>query len=239
MRAEPIRSMLDAQAVAGWWVKPGPGYSPKYTGTVWELIFLGQLGADPDDPRIDRACDYVLCHTQAASGGFGASGAKEDAQPPPSRVLHCLNGNLIRALIGFGRWGDPRLSASVDWAARAITGEGADRYYESGTSGPRSRAPRTTATRVPGEPSRSSSASPGSRSTNAAVSSAEPSTRELSSCCHAIPPLPTTPRRHGTSSRPAPGSSLGFPLGMSPTCSRTSRFSPSSAMPATRALPVP
>jgi len=136
MHAEPIRSMLDAQAVEGWWVKPGAGYSPKYTGTVWELIFLDQLGADPDDPRIHRACDYVLCHTQAISGGFGASGARDDATPPPSRVFHCLNGNLIRALIGFGCWGDPRLSASVDWAARAITGEGADRYYESGTSGP-------------------------------------------------------------------------------------------------------
>jgi hypothetical protein len=135
-RAEPIRSILDAQDAAGWWVKPGAGYAPKYTGTVWELIFLDQLGADPTDPRIRRACEYVLRHTQATSGGFGASGANDDAQPSPSRVLHCLNGNLVRALIGFGLWGDPRLNASVDWAARAITGDGADRYYQSGTSGP-------------------------------------------------------------------------------------------------------
>jgi hypothetical protein len=135
MRAEPIRSILDAQAAEGWWIKPGAGYGPKYTGTVWELVFLDQLGADPADARIRRACDYVLCHTQASSGGFGASGA-DGAPPPPSRVIHCLNGNLIRALIGFGCWGDPRLRASVDWAARAITGDDADRYYRSGTSGP-------------------------------------------------------------------------------------------------------
>ena len=51
-------------------------------------------------------------------------------------MLHCLNGNLARALIGLGRWGDPRLRAAVDWAARAITGEGAPTYYRSGTGGP-------------------------------------------------------------------------------------------------------
>ena len=136
MRCEPIRSILEAQDPAGWWVKPGGGYAPKYTGTVWELTFLDQLGADAGDSRIQRACDYVLAHALTASGGFGASGDKNDRPPPPSRVIHCLNGNLTRALIGFGRIDDARLQAAVDWAARAITGEGADRYYASGTSGP-------------------------------------------------------------------------------------------------------
>ena len=136
MRTEPIRSILDAQDPEGWWVKPGAGYAPKYTGTVWSVIFLDQLGADPADPRIQRACDYVLCHTSAASGGFGCAAVTGGGAPPPSRVLHCLNGNLVRALIGLGRWGDPRLRTAVDWAARAITGEGAPTYYRSGTGGP-------------------------------------------------------------------------------------------------------
>jgi hypothetical protein len=43
----PIRSILAAQHPAGWWAKPGPGYGPRYRGTVWQLIFLDQLGADP------------------------------------------------------------------------------------------------------------------------------------------------------------------------------------------------
>jgi hypothetical protein len=51
-------------------------------------------------------------------------------------VIHCLNGNLLRALIGFGRLDDPRVQAAIDWAARAITGQGVDRWYASGTSGP-------------------------------------------------------------------------------------------------------
>ena len=49
MTVDPIAGILEAQDERGWWVKPGPGYSPKYTGTVWNLIFLAQLGADPAD----------------------------------------------------------------------------------------------------------------------------------------------------------------------------------------------
>ena len=136
MRSEPMRSILEAQHPEGWWVKPGGGYSPKYTGTVWELIFLDQLGADADDFRIQRACDYVLEHALTTSGGFGASGAKRDGPLPPSRVIHCLNGNLMRALLGFDRIDDVRVQAAIDWAARAITGNGVECYYASGTSGP-------------------------------------------------------------------------------------------------------
>ena len=55
IRADPIRSILEAQDPAGWWAKPGGGYAPKYTGTVWQLIFLDQLGADPADGRVQRS----------------------------------------------------------------------------------------------------------------------------------------------------------------------------------------
>lgn len=136
MHAEPIRSILAAQDPAGWWVKPGPGYSPKYRGTVWQVIFLDQLGADGTHPRVARACDYVLTWTVTPSGGFGSAGTAAEAGPPSSRVIHCLNGNLVRALIGLGCLDDERVQGAVGWAARAITGEEAVRWYASGTSGP-------------------------------------------------------------------------------------------------------
>jgi hypothetical protein len=136
MRADPIRAILNAQDPAGWWDRPGPGYTPKYTGTVWQVIFLDQLGADPADARVRRACEYVLRWCPTSSGGFGASLDPREAAPPPSSVAHCLNGNLVRALIGFGWIDDPGLQAAVDWAARAITGDGMQRWYRSGTCGP-------------------------------------------------------------------------------------------------------
>ena len=135
MASDPITAILAAQASDGHWEKPGPGYATKYGGTVWQVIFLDQLGADPADDRIGRACDYVLANTVAVNGGFGASGAYA-GPPPPSHVLHCLTGNLLRALIGFGRLDDPRVARAVDWEVGAITGDGVERWYASGTSGP-------------------------------------------------------------------------------------------------------
>lgn len=133
---DPIRSILAAQDEAGWWVKPGPGYGPKYQGTVWNLIFLDQLGADPDNERVQKAVDYILRMCPTLTGGFGCSGSHIERTPPPSAFIHCLNGNLLRAAIDFGRLDHPAVKAATEWAARTITGEGVDRWYKSGTSGP-------------------------------------------------------------------------------------------------------
>jgi len=129
MRVPPISSILDGQEAPGYWVKPGPGYGPKYTGTVWSLMFLDQMGGDPRDRRVRRACRYVLEHTQAPNGGFGWSNSD-------GGVVHCLNGNILRALIDFGLLDDPSVRASVDWQARSITGERFDGYYRWATAGP-------------------------------------------------------------------------------------------------------
>jgi hypothetical protein len=129
MRTDPIAATLAAQHPDGYWVKPGPGYGPKYTGTVWSLMFLDQLGADARERRIQRACGYVLEHTQAPNGGFGWNGTN-------STVVHCLHGNLLGALIGFGWSDDERVRSAVDWQARAITGEGVDTWHRWTTAGP-------------------------------------------------------------------------------------------------------
>jgi hypothetical protein len=126
MLSDPIASILAAQDPEGWWVKPGRGYGPKYTGTVWNLIFLDQMGASGADSGIQSACEYVLSHSQAPNGGFSATGARDRAAP--SGAIHCLNGNLLRALIGFGWLEDERVQRSIDWQAAAITGEGVDRW---------------------------------------------------------------------------------------------------------------
>jgi len=134
MTVDPIAGILAAQDPEGFWVKPGPGYGPKYRSTVWSLVFLEQLGADPGHPQIRDAAEYLLAWTATATGGLGCSGGTR--VPPPSSVLHCLNGNLVRALIRFGFLDDPRVEAAIEWQARTITGEGVARWYASGTSGP-------------------------------------------------------------------------------------------------------
>ncbi len=137
MRTPPISTILEAQAPEGYWVKPGAGYATKYRGTVWQLIFLDQMGADKSHPGVRKACEYVLEHAQAGSGGFSASGvSSRPGHKPPSLVVHCLNGNLLHALLDFGLIDDERVQHAIDWQARSIIGEGDIRYYASGTSGP-------------------------------------------------------------------------------------------------------
>ncbi|MGZ3641050.1 MAG: nitrogen fixation protein NifH [Candidatus Limnocylindrales bacterium] len=135
MQADPIAAILAAQDEGGWWVKAGAGYGPKYTGTTWSLIFLDQLGADPADSGIQRGCAYLLDHAPTESGGLGMSGLV-DRRPPPSSVVHCLNVNLVRALVGFGWLDDRRVAATIEWQAHAITGIDPPRYHRSGTAGP-------------------------------------------------------------------------------------------------------
>jgi len=113
----PIATVLAAMQPAGYWVKPGPGYSPKYRSTVWAMILLGQLGASARaDERVARACGYVLNHALAADGQFTHNGA-------PGGTYDCLQGNLSNALLDLG-CSDPRLEKAMEWAARTVTGEG-------------------------------------------------------------------------------------------------------------------
>ncbi len=67
---------------------------------------------------------YVLSHSQAENGGFGASGVAGAGPPSSSRVIHCLTGNLLRALVGFGWLDDPRVIRAVEWQARVDHGRG-------------------------------------------------------------------------------------------------------------------
>jgi hypothetical protein len=133
--ADPIAAILAAQDPAGWWEKPGPGYASKYRGTAWQLTFLDQLGADPEEPRVRAAGAYVLAHSQARTGGFAVSGVASEKPPPPSLVVHCLTGNLLRALIGFGWLDDERVERAIDWQVATIAGEG-DAHWNALTPGP-------------------------------------------------------------------------------------------------------
>jgi hypothetical protein len=133
----PIADILAPMDEAGYWVEPGPGYYPKYRGSVWSIIALAQVGASREvDARIGRACDYLLDHALLPGGQFGIGGT-------PSTTVDCLQGNLCCALLALGC--DPgRLETAFDWMARTTTGEGlasaSDRHapvrYYAGKCGP-------------------------------------------------------------------------------------------------------
>lgn len=116
-RNGPIADILGEMDKTGYWVKPGPGYNPKYRSTVWSVILLAQLGAYvEEDNRIAQACNYLLDHALTEGGQFTISGA-------PSGTVDCLQGNLSWALLELG-CDDPRLEKAFEWMARTVTGEG-------------------------------------------------------------------------------------------------------------------
>ncbi len=149
VRAAPVKEILQAQDEEGWWSKPGPGYGPKYQGTLWSVTFLGQFAADGSNRQVRRAVEYVLDHTRAPEpyGGFTVNGA-------PTGLIHCLQGNLCSSLLELGWGDDPRLHEALNWLARSIVGERIQpavakgqrtqkaaagelpRYYRSGNCGP-------------------------------------------------------------------------------------------------------
>jgi len=77
------------------------GYLPKYKGTIWQLILFAELGADGDDERIKRTCEYVLKHCYHEDGLFTIVGF--DALAP------CFQGNMLWALSKLGYVEDDRV----------------------------------------------------------------------------------------------------------------------------------
>ncbi len=113
----PIAAILAEMHPDGYWVRPGPGYNPKYFSAVWSLTALAQLGASVNmDIRIARACACLLDASLASQGQFSINGR-------PSGTIDCLQGNLCAALIALG-CDDPRLDLACEWMARTVTGEG-------------------------------------------------------------------------------------------------------------------
>lgn len=131
MKSGPVPTILEAQEPNGYWVKEGSGYSPKYRATVWCLLILAELGADPQEPRVRGGCDYLLDHSLASNGAFSAY-----QKSTPSGAYHCLNGNMIFALQRLGFSDEPRVAAARDWLARSILGEQPVAYYASGVAAP-------------------------------------------------------------------------------------------------------
>ncbi|MFQ5854769.1 MAG: hypothetical protein ACE5LU_03880 [Anaerolineae bacterium] len=107
LEAKPATAILAAQWPAGYWVTPDRGYTPRYRATVWQIMFLAQLGA-PRSERIERACEFVWQHSRRGNGLFTPH------KRPRLDDLVNLNGNLLWALAQFGHAGDPRIREVLD-----------------------------------------------------------------------------------------------------------------------------
>jgi len=119
MRRGAVAKILAKQKAGGWWERPEQYYTAKYKGTVWQLILLAELGADGGDPRIRKACEFILETAQdAGSGGFSHQPRAKGGGGTPGTVIPCLTGNMVWSLIKLGFGDDPRMAKGIDWIVK-------------------------------------------------------------------------------------------------------------------------
>jgi hypothetical protein len=116
MQVGVVPKILSRQKEGGYWETAEDFYiRTKYNGTVWQLIILAELGADKDDTRIKKACEFILQWSQdRESGGFSYRGSGGNGGFH-SAVVPCLTGNMVWSLLRFGYFDDPRVRRGIDW----------------------------------------------------------------------------------------------------------------------------
>ncbi|MGE5236898.1 MAG: prenyltransferase/squalene oxidase repeat-containing protein [Acidobacteriota bacterium] len=107
--------ILAQQHPMGYWGSPG-AYGARWSGTAWQVIALAALGADPEDPRVDRAAATLLQLVQPTSGGFSPARGKIPAS--------CFTAEVCAALARFGFAHHPRLREAMAWLAEREGGHG-------------------------------------------------------------------------------------------------------------------
>lgn len=115
-----VPSILDKQNDDGTWGDdPRRFYTDKYQGTSWVLLVLAELGADPKDSRVRRACEFILDRSQdKESAGFSHMQSEKTGWGLASGVIPCLTSNMAYSLIKLGYAEDPRLVDALDWIVR-------------------------------------------------------------------------------------------------------------------------
>lgn len=119
MKTGIVPALLDKQNEAGYWGDIQKFYSDKYKGTVWQLIILAEMGADSNDKRVKRACEFILDNSQdIESFGFAMNRSSKTGGGRHSEVIPCLSGNMLWSLIKLGYLSDERIQRGIEWICK-------------------------------------------------------------------------------------------------------------------------
>jgi hypothetical protein len=98
----PTKKIL-AQRDRFW--KKGEYLYQKYRGGHWQVIFLGEFLAPRDCPGVEHGVEFILSSVKSFFGG-------------PWYGIHCLNSNVLRALVAMGFGREPQVREGLEHVAR-------------------------------------------------------------------------------------------------------------------------
>jgi len=104
-RYAPIDAILAAIREDGSWDTPGRDYQ-KYRGSLWQILFLGELHASGDCHRVQRGAAYAFSR-QLPDGSWSCMNGR------PAGSITCLTANVARSLARLGFERDERVVAAV------------------------------------------------------------------------------------------------------------------------------
>ncbi len=108
-------ALLAGQDPLGYWGSP-VAYGVRWSGSAWQLMAAAQLGADPEDPRVERAVEALLRVVQPRWGGFSPAHGKMPAA--------CFTAELCAVLARLGYAHHPRVREALAWLAERDGGRG-------------------------------------------------------------------------------------------------------------------
>jgi hypothetical protein len=114
METGPVPAILAKQTANGAWEGDSGFYTPKYKGVHWTMMLLDELAADGQDPRLQRAVDFMLAATQARMNEYIDNNFYG---------WSCLWGSIVRYAAHCGRAADPRLQPMIGYLVKDL-GEG-------------------------------------------------------------------------------------------------------------------
>jgi len=104
-RYAPIAAILDAMRDDGSWDVPSRDYQ-KYRGSLWQIVFLGELYANGDEHAL-RGAAYAFSR-QLDDGSWSCNGR-------PNESIPCLTANVGRGLARLGFERDERVVAALGY----------------------------------------------------------------------------------------------------------------------------
>ncbi|HPC82101.1 MAG TPA: hypothetical protein P5234_01765 [Thermoanaerobaculaceae bacterium] len=99
-------ALFEGQSEFGTWGSP-TAYAARWSGTAWHVMALAALGADPEDPRVERAAEALLEALHPRSGGFATT---RKTAPSP-----CFSAQVCAALVRLGYAHHPRVREAIAW----------------------------------------------------------------------------------------------------------------------------